>query len=150
MHEYFEEGTVPTDSCDVHYAGTMCIIDGCPATELCPFKTTGVYELSPEIPAALQSGFVDYSPTNSAYTTVTDENGNETRVLNQCHHTMEFMMQPNITEIIAAEQANAVAAAQAAQAAAAAAAGDGQPAPAEQAAPDSVVNEVPESVSAGN
>ena len=150
MHEYFEEGTVPTDSCDVHYAGTMCVIDGCPATELCPFKTTGVYELSPEIPAALQSGFVDYSPTNSAYTTVTDENGNETRVLNQCHHTMEFMMQPNITEIIAAEQANAVAAAQAAQAAAAAAAGDGQPAPAEQAAPDSVVNEVPESVSAGN
>ena len=154
MQEYFEEGTVPTESCDVHYAGTMCAIDGCPATELCPFKTAGVFELSPEVPPALQSGFVNYTPTNSAYTTVTDENGVETRVLNQCHHSAEFMAQPNIADIIAMEQANAVAAAQAAQAAAAAAAGEAPseaaPAPAEQAAPDSVVNEVPESVAAGN
>ncbi len=141
MQEYFEEGTVPTESCDVHYAGTMCAIDGCPATEFCPFKTSGVYELTPEIPAALQSGFVDYTPTNSAYTTVTDEEGNQVRVLNTCHHTGEFMVQPNILEIIAAEQAQAVAAAQAAQAAAAAAA---------ESANESVVNQVPESVSAGN
>ncbi len=141
MQEYFEEGTVPTESCDVHYAGTMCAIDGCPATEFCPFKTSGVYELTPEIPAALQSGFVDYTPTNSAYTTVTDEAGNQVRVLNTCHHTGEFMVQPNILEIIAAEQAQAVAAAQAAQAAAAAAA---------ESANESVVNQVPESVSAGN
>ena len=137
MQEYFEEGTVPTDSCDVHYAGTMCAIDGCPATEFCPFKTSGVYELTPEIPAALQKGFVNYTPTNSAYTTVTDEEGNETRVLNTCHHTGEFMVQPNILEIIAMEQANAVAAAQAAQAAA-------------EGAAESIVNQVPESVSAGN
>ena len=137
MQEYFEEGTVPTDSCDVHYAGTMCAIDGCPSTEFCPFKTSGVYELTPEIPAALQKGFVNYTPTNSAYTTVTDEEGNETRVLNTCHHTGEFMVQPNILEIIAMEQANAVAAAQAAQAAA-------------EGAAESIVNQVPESVSAGN
>lgn len=153
MQEYFEEGTVPTESCDVHYAGTMCAIDGCPATELCPFKAAGVFELTPEVPPALQSGFVNYSPTNSAYTTVTDENGVETRVLNQCHHTVEFMTQPNIADIIALEQANAVAAAEAAQAAAAAAGAppaEAAPAPAEQAAPDSVVNEVPESVAAGN
>ena len=141
MQEYFEEGTVPTESCDVHYAGTMCVIDGCPSTEFCPFKTSGVYELTPEIPAALQKGFVNYTPTNSAYTTVVDEAGNETRVLNTCHHTGEFMTQPNINEIIAAEQATAVAAAQAAQAAAAAAADP---------AAESVVNQVPESVSAGN
>ena len=131
----------------------MCAIDGCPATELCPFKAAGVFELTPEVPPALQSGFVNYSPTNSAYTTVTDENGVETRVLNQCHHTVEFMTQPNIADIIALEQANAVAAAEAAQAAAAAAGAppaEAAPAPAEQASPDSVVNEVPESVAAGN
>jgi penicillin-binding protein 1A len=129
----------------------MCAIDGCPATELCPFKTAGVFELTPEVPAALQHGFVNYSPTNSAYTTVTDENGVETRVLNQCHHTVEFMSQENIADIIALEQANAVAAAEAAAAAAAAANPEAAaPAPAEQAAPDSVVNEVPESVAAGN
>jgi penicillin-binding protein 1A len=148
MSEYFEEGTVPTESCDVHYAGTMCAIDGRPATEFCPFKTAGVFELTPEVPAALQSGFVNYTPTNSAYTTVTDENGNEVRVLNTCHHTGEFMTQEGIDAIIAAEQAQAIAAAQAAQAAAQAANPEA-PAP-EQPAADSVVNEVPADVSAGN
>ncbi len=156
MQEYFEEGTVPSESCDVHYAGTMCAIDGCPATELCPFKAAGVFELTPEVPAALQSGFVDYTPTNSAYKTVTDEEGNQTRVLNTCHHTAEFMTQPGIEGIIAAEQAAAVAAAQAAQAAAEAAAAEAAAAggDAAQAAPaqstESVVNEVPADVSAGN
>ncbi|WP_029231980.1 transglycosylase domain-containing protein [Butyrivibrio sp. VCB2006] len=155
MNEYFEEGTIPTESCDVHYQGTMCGIDGCPATELCPFKTAGVFELTPEVPAAIQSGFVNYTPGNSAYTTVTDEEGNEVRVLNTCHHTVEFMTQPGIEGIIASEQAAAVAAAQAAQAAAEAAAAEaaGEAAPAE-AAPaqqtESVVNEVPADVSAGN
>ncbi len=132
--EYFEEGTVPSESCNVHYAGNMCAIDGLPATEGCPCKTTGVFELIPEVPAALQSGFVNYTPTNSAYTTVTDENGNVTTILNQCHHTPEFMAQPGIEGIIAAEQA-----AKAAEAAAAAAAAgppaDATPAPAPEAPP---------------
>ena len=152
MTEYFEEGTVPTESCDVHYAGTMCAIDGCPATEFCPFKTAGVFELTPEVPAVLQSGFVDYTPTNSAYTTVTDEEGNQTRVLNTCHHTAEFMTQEGIEGIIAAEQAAAVAAAQAAQAAAEAAAAEAGGDAAAQAAAqtESVVNEVSSDVSAGN
>ncbi len=137
--EYFEEGTVPTESCDVHYAGTMCAIDGLPASESCPFKTTGVFELTPEPPAALQSGFVNYTPSNSAYTTVTDENGVTTQVLNTCHHTAEFMAQEGIEGIIAAEQ-------QAAQAAAAAA--NPEAAAAEQ--QDTVVDSVSENVAAGN
>ncbi len=138
--EYFEEGTVPTESCNVHYAGTMCAIDGLPATESCPFKTAGVFELTPEVPAALQSGFVNYTPSNSAYTTTTDEAGNTITVLNQCHHTAEFMAQPNIQEILAAEQAAAAAAAAAANPEAAA---ENPPA-------ETVVDTVPENVSAGN
>lgn len=134
--EYFEEGTVPTESCDVHYAGTMCAIDGLPATENCPFKTTGVFELTPEVPPALQSGFVNYTPANSAYTTVTDENGNTTQVLNTCHHTYEFMMQEGIDGILAQEQA-------AAQAAAAQANPEG-------AAEQPPAEAVPEDVAAGN
>ncbi|SDA48514.1 penicillin-binding protein 1A [Butyrivibrio sp. INlla18] len=134
--EYFEEGTVPTANCDVHYAGTMCAIDGLPATENCPFKTTGVFELTPEVPPALQSGFVNYTPANSAYTTVTDENGNTTQVLNTCHHTYEFMMQEGIDGILAQEQA-------AAQAAAA------QANP-EAAAEQPPAEAVPEDVAAGN
>ncbi|SFB86594.1 transglycosylase domain-containing protein [Butyrivibrio sp. YAB3001] len=146
MSEYFEEGTVPTESCDVHYAGTMCAIDGCPATEYCPFKTAGVFELTPEVPPALQSGFVNYTPTNSAYTTVTDENGNETRVLNTCHHTLEFMVQPGIDQIIAAEQASAIAAAQPVAEQPQTTEAPAAPQPSEE----SVVNEVSEDVSAGN
>ena len=147
--EYFEEGTVPEASCDVHYAGSICAIDGRPATEMCPFKTAGVFELLPEVPPALQAGFVNYTPTNSAYITTTDEEGNPVTVLNQCHHTAEFLAQEGIEGILQGEQAAAQAAAQAAQASAAAAAGENPP-PAEQPPVDTVVNEVPAEVSAGN
>ncbi len=140
--EFFEEGTVPTDSCNVHYAGNMCAIDGLPACETCPVKTTGVFELSPEVPAALQSGFVNYTPTNSAYTTTTDENGNTVTVLNQCHHTAEFMVQPGIGDIIAAEQA-AKAAANAAAAAAAGQTAAPAPTPAPEAAPAPAASDTP-------
>lgn len=149
ISEYFEEGTVPTDSCDVHYAGTICAYDGLPASETCPFKAAGVFELTPEVPAALQSGFVDYTPENSAYTTTTDENGNTITVLNQCHHTPEFMGSEGSEGIVAQELAELQAAA--AAAAAQAAANGEQPAPPpEQAPQDTVVDEVPADVSAGN
>ncbi len=151
MSEYFEEGTVPSESCDVHYAGTMCALDGVPACETCPFKAAGVFELTPEVPAALQSGFVNYSPSNSAYTTTTDENGNTVTVLKQCRHTPEYMTQENAEAIIAGEAALLQQAAEAAAAAAAAAGGgEAAPPPPEQAQPETVVDEVPENVAAGN
>ncbi len=143
--EYFEEGTVPTESCDVHYAGTICALDGCPACETCPFKAAGVFELTPEVPPALQSGFVNYSPTNSAYTTTTDENGNTVTVLNHCRHTPEYMTQEGIEGIIAGES-EALAQAAAAAAAAAAEAGGAEAQPAQE----TVVDTVPENVAAGN
>ena len=143
--EYFEEGTVPTESCDVHYAGTICALDGLPACETCPFKAAGVFELSPEVPPALQSGFVNYSPTNSAYTTTTDENGNTVTVLNQCRHTPEYMSQEGIEGIIAGEQ-DLLNQAAAAAAAAAGEAGGEAPAPPQE----TVVDTVPENVAAGN
>ena len=40
--EYFAEDNVPTESCDVHYQGTICAYSGLPASSSCPFKTTGV------------------------------------------------------------------------------------------------------------
>lgn len=40
--EYFDEDNVPTEKCDVHYQGTICAYSGLPATDECPFKTTGV------------------------------------------------------------------------------------------------------------
>ena len=100
--EYFEEGTVPTETCNVHYSGNICQYDNCPACDTCPFKAAGVFELTPEEPAALQSGSSDAS---SSYTTVTDELGNTTTVIKQCHHTAEFMAQENINEILQQEAA---------------------------------------------
>ncbi|WP_022769625.1 MULTISPECIES: transglycosylase domain-containing protein [unclassified Butyrivibrio] len=144
ISEYFEEGTVPTESCDVHYGGTICALDGLPATEQCPFKAQGVFELTPEVPPALQSGFVNYTPGNSAYTTTTNENGETVMVLNQCRHTPEYMQQEGIEGIIQGERQLL----QDAAAAAAAAAGEG--APAEQPAQETVVDQVPENVAAGN
>ena len=103
--ELFEEGTIPTESCDVHYAGTICQCDQLPATDQCPFKNTGIFELIPQEPAALQAQSGSKAGGNG-YTYTTDEAGN--RVLTPvatCHHTAEFMAQPNIAEILAQEQA---------------------------------------------
>ncbi len=124
MSEYFEEGTIPTESCDVHYAGTICQFDQLPATDQCPFKSTGIFELIPAEPAALQAQSGG-SVGNSNYTRTVDESGNTVTVPTAtCHHTAEFMAQENIQDIIAQEQAqlNAAAAAAADPNAAAAAA----------------------------
>ncbi len=42
--EYFAEGTVPTETCDVHYQGMVCEYSGLPATDLCPFQVPGTIE----------------------------------------------------------------------------------------------------------
>ena len=53
--EYFEEGTVPTDSCNVHYQGALCTYSNQPACTNWPFKTEGIFELTPpEDPSLLQ------------------------------------------------------------------------------------------------
>lgn len=45
--EYFAEGTVPTESCDVHYQGYVCIATGLPACDTCPYRVPGVVEIPP-------------------------------------------------------------------------------------------------------
>lgn len=43
--EYFAEGTVPTEYCDVHYQGNVCVVTGLPACDTCPYKAPGVLTL---------------------------------------------------------------------------------------------------------
>ena len=109
--EYFAQGTVPTASCDVHYAGAICDYSHLPACEGCPFKVDGVTELHPsETLNTIQS---EYALSRSR----------------MCPHNTEFFLKPNYAAIIqqqsieleqrhAAEQAalEAAAAAAAAQA----------------------------------
>ena len=54
--EYFAEGTVPTATCDVHVAGSVCAATGLAACDTCPFKIQGVVGLTPQMDAALGSG----------------------------------------------------------------------------------------------
>lgn len=128
--EYFAEGTVPTESCDVHYQGMVCQYSNLPACEQCPFSVPGILELTPVEHPLLQQG-------SSVMEQVTNEDGSTSTVAvpqNQtgfCPHNIEFMTQPGI-EVIIEQQRNEIAAAQAAlaqQAAEAAAAAGQQPAP---------------------
>ncbi len=101
--EYFAEGTIPTESCDVHYSGMVCAYSMLPASDECPFKVPGTLELLPERlengaaaakqqqPAAadpavdpLQTGEVPLPDTN----------------VEKCQHNAEFFIQPGADAII--------------------------------------------------
>lgn len=137
--EIFADGTVPTETCNVHYQGSICRFDGKPAAEMCPFKQDGVFELPlPEPQAlargtALAAGIEPEAVTTEA--TVTDAEGNVVSVQSHCQHDEAFFAQENSAEIIASQQAQLDAAAAAAAAAAATAAPPPPPAE-EQPAPD--------------
>lgn len=95
--EYFADGSVPTETCDVHYSGMVCVYSGLCATEMCPFKVPGSVELSPIEHPNIQSG-----------STTVDENGNivaTTRTSNMCPHNMEFFSNPNYMSILLQQQA---------------------------------------------
>ena len=116
--EYFAEGTVPTASCDVHYAGTICAYDQLPACENCPFKAEGVFELPlPEDPkVAAGSGLIspDGKVVNAGTvdTSTVGEDG-----VRRCSHNALFFADPNAEAIIQQQQWQLSAAADAAQAA---------------------------------
>ena len=46
--EYMAAGTEPTEVCDCHVVGSICSATGLRAGDTCPFKTQGVFVLSPE------------------------------------------------------------------------------------------------------
>lgn len=98
--EYFAEGTVPTESCDVHYQGNICEYSMLPACEECPFKISGTLELLPVEDISLQSG---------SSTTVTNPDGTTTTApaatTNMCPHNAEFFMQENAYSVIDAQRA---------------------------------------------
>lgn len=119
--EYFAEGTVPTETCNIHYAGSICDYCQLPATEYCPFKIDGVRELPLVEDVSLQSG----SP--NSMTEVVNEDGSTTMVPiiieNICPHNLEFFTNPDYEQIVNSQRAeieyrNAQAAAEAAAAAA--------------------------------
>ena len=126
--EYFAEGTVPTTTCDVHYAGQICQYCSLPAYEGCPFKVEGVLELTPVEDLSLQSGSASASgqPAPPPPTETVGEDGTVTQTpstpTNMCPHSPEFFANPDWEAIVNGQRAEmeqrALAAQQAAEAAA--------------------------------
>lgn len=87
--EYFAKGTVPTETCDVHYQGMICEYSGLPAAEFCPFGVPGTVTMTPALDAAL-SGNVNQNVDGTA--------------ANQCPHNAAFFADPNANAVIAQQQ----------------------------------------------
>ena len=104
--EYFADGTVPAESCDVHYQGAICQYNGMPACELCPFKIEGVLTLTPVEDVSLQSG-------SSTTTQVVNPDGSVSTVpvpanqTNSCPHNADFFATPG-WEAIQEQQRNEI------------------------------------------
>jgi len=134
--EYFTEETIPSESCNVHYQGTLCSYSQLPASETCPFKAEGIFELIPPEHPALLSGSNTLSSggAGTPQTGVTqtpegavvgseggtaDPNTPTTPAISYCPHTPAFMADPNNAPVVAQQQAElqqaAIAAAAAAQ-----------------------------------
>ena len=122
--EYFAEGTVPTESCDVHYQGMVCPYSNLPACDTCPFKVEGVLTMTPAEDPSLQQGSGTEAPAMTTQE-VTNEDGTVSTITvpqtaqKTCIHTAEYMAQPGIETIIEQQRGEMAAAAAAAQAAAA-------------------------------
>lgn len=76
--EYFAKGTVPTDTCNVHYQGQVCTATGKAAVPTCPYQVPGVLTIPP------------------------DEEGNS--AISYCEHTPEYFSNPSNLPNIAAQQ----------------------------------------------
>lgn len=117
--EYFAEGTVPTESCNVHYQGSICQYTNLPSNELCPFKVEGVLELVPAEDISLQQGTTGEPVPEAVTQEITNEDGSVSTItippvnINTCPHNAEFFSQPNV-EAVVEQQRQEIAAAQAA------------------------------------
>lgn len=119
--EYFAEGTVPTESCDIHYEGEICEYDMLPANSDCPFKYYGRVPLPLKEDPALIAGSSSIIINPDGTQTVV-----QPRTSNYCQHDASFYANPDYQSILNGQiwtiEQRRAAAAQAAQAAAEAAA----------------------------
>lgn len=88
--EYFAEGTVPTEYCDVHYFSNICQYCGLTATEECPFKQASAIE---QVPARLQDNNLASALTSLPETADAD-------ATQMCPHDSTFMSAPNAPEVL--------------------------------------------------
>lgn len=88
--EYFAEGTVPTEYCDVHYFSNICQYCGLTATEECPFKQASAIE---QVPARLQDN--NLASALTSLPEIADADATQ-----MCPHDSTFMSAPNAPEVL--------------------------------------------------
>ncbi|MCI6629224.1 MAG: PBP1A family penicillin-binding protein [Lachnospiraceae bacterium] len=96
--EYFAEGTVPTDSCNIHYSGMVCAYSMLPATDECPFKVPGTLELNPDDLKENDIAGDAVDPANDPLQTGTSPAMNEN--IQKCPHDAAFFLQPNADALV--------------------------------------------------
>jgi len=102
--EIFAEDTVPTETCDVHYSGTVCGYSMLPACETCPFKTEGVFELPLPEDESLWEGSASAAAAGLASSEGTIIENEDGTVRHMCIHNAAYMADPNIDTLLAAQQ----------------------------------------------
>ncbi|MBO4911391.1 MAG: transglycosylase domain-containing protein [Butyrivibrio sp.] len=93
ISEIFDKDNVPNEICDVHSLGEICQLDHKSATPECPFKTIGYGGRDPKRLEKIAAGFPGGVSTGG--------------LSGSCRHTAEYMSQPGIEAIIAAERVQA-------------------------------------------
>ncbi len=89
--ELFAAGTVPTESCSVHYQGDLCDYQHIPASPECPFKVYGTCVMPLQEDPSLWSGSgISTNPDGSAA-------GN---TASHCQHDAAFFANPDYQAII--------------------------------------------------
>lgn len=100
--EYFAEGTVPTESCDVHSYSNVCALTGLTATDECPFKVASIIET---IPNRLQDSSLGSYSTNDTTeigeaSSIIDSDTVTTDPTQMCPHNAAFFSAPNAEAVI--------------------------------------------------
>ena len=95
VEESFADGTVPTESCDMHYSGIICAYDNLPATAECPFPASGTCNL-PHIE--------DESLLSGSTTILSDGTVVEPQTTTHCQHDASFYANPDYEAILSAQQ----------------------------------------------
>lgn len=98
--EFFEEGTIPTETCDVHYYGQICAYDNLIASPECPFQYEGTWTMTPVEDESLWSGStipIEQEDGSIVYQTP--------KTSNICQHDATFFANPNYQAILAQQQA---------------------------------------------
>ncbi|MBE5877529.1 MAG: glycosyl transferase [Lachnospiraceae bacterium] len=126
--EYFAEGTVPTETCDVHYTTNLCAYTGLVSTELCPFKMPSVTEKLPKrlaettvLESIAELYLIDEDDYYDGYTGAASEEvidldgdgipdteplqeATTTDIIQMCPHNELFFSAPNASAVVQQQQ----------------------------------------------